>query len=528
MADKKEINQRIQEIIDKCGEGKYIFRGEKKCYDKVSSNLYRYYRKLYETRGHTLDNRFPISKLEKAIVDKARRHIRLDAPNIEVLTQIQHHGGKTTLIDFTQNIYIALFFACNGSFDNDGRIILLSTSGILEQTDIDYEKENEYAIVRPTSKNPRVVFQGSVFLHATNGYIETGKYETLKIEKDFKKGFLSYLRQYCGIESENIYNDIQGFIENQENYPDAEVEFYLGVRNHDKDLFSKAVEHYDEAIRLKPQFAEAYFNRAVANAALEKLEEAIKDYDQAIELRPEFVKAYVNRGNMKTQLGKSEEAVEDFDEALKQSSEHVEAYTNRGYTKTLLGRMEEAIEDYNHAIELKPDNETYTNRGSAKAKLGYTQEAIKDFDRAIELDPESAKAYYNRGLMRLVMGNLEEAIRDFDKAVELDPKHVKIYINRGSTKVGLGYPEEAIQDFDKAIELDPFHTGTYFNRGNVKARLGNYEEAIQDFDKAIELDPLFAEAYYSRGSAKAELGHLKEAKEDFDKAIELNPEKYSQ
>ena len=527
MADKKELNQRIQEIIDKCGEGNYIFRGEKECYDTVSSNLYRYYRKLYKTRGHTLDNGFPVSKLEKAIVDRARRHIRLDAPNIEVLTQLQHLGGRTTLIDFTQNIYIALFFACNGSFDNNGRIILLSTSGILERTDIDYEKENEYAIVRPTSKDPRVVFQGSIFLHATKGYIEAGKYEAFKIEKIFKKEFLDYLRRYCGIESDNIYNDIQGFIENQENYPDAEAEFYLGAARHEEDLFSKAVEHYNEAIKLKPQFAEAYFNRAVANTALKKLEEAIEDYDQAIELRPEFVKAYVNRGNMKTQLGKSEEAVEDFDQALKQSSEHVEAYTNRGYTKTLLGRREEAIEDFNQAIELKPDNETYTNRGSAKAELGYLEEAIKDFDKAIELNPKSARAYYNRGLVRFIMGNLEEAIRDYDKAVELDPKHVKIYINRGSAKVGLGYPEEAIKDFDRAIEFDPLYAGAYFNRGNVKARLGDYEGAIKDFDKAIELDPLFAEAYYSRGSAKPELGYLEEAIRDFDKAKELDPDKYS-
>ena len=179
VANQKKLNHKLQEILDKCSEGKYIFRGEKECYDKVSSNLYRYYSELYKTRGQPLDNNFPISKLEKEIVDRARRHIRLDAPNIEVLAQLQHHGGKTTLIDFTQNIYVALFFACNGNFDNDGRIILLNTSGILEQTDINYEKENEYAIVRSTSKDPRVVFQGSIFLHATKGYIKADKYELL-------------------------------------------------------------------------------------------------------------------------------------------------------------------------------------------------------------------------------------------------------------------------------------------------------------------------------------------------------------
>ncbi|MDE0291058.1 MAG: tetratricopeptide repeat protein [Candidatus Dadabacteria bacterium] len=484
MIDPKNLNKKIQEILDKYDKGKYIFRGERECYDKVSSNLYRYYRKLYKTRGRPFDNHFPVSKLEKKIVDRARRHIRLDAPNIEVLTELQHHGGKTTLIDFTQNIYVALFFACNGSFDEDGRVILFSTSGIQKQTDIDYEKENEYTLISPTGKDPRVVFQSSVFLHASRGYIEESKYEIFEIEKDLKKEFLDYLRRYCGIENETIYNDIQGFIENQENYPDAEAEFYLGVTYHDKNLFAEAIEHYSEAIELNPQFAEAYFNRAVAKADLEKLQEAIEDYNQAIELKPKFAEAYVNRGNIKTRLGNLEEAIQDFDQALKLNSEHVEAYTNRGYTKTLLGRKEEAIEDYNQAIELKPDNETYTNRGSVKLAMSYPEESIKDFDKAIELNPKSPEAYYNRGLANYAMNYLEEAMKDFEKAAQLRPKHAETYINRGSMKATLGYLEEAIEDFDKAIALKPKSAKAHHNRGLAKRAMGKPEEAKKDFEKA--------------------------------------------
>ena len=491
MADQRKINQKIQEILDKCGEGKYIFRGENQIHLKVSSNLYRHYRELVEKRKKepSNGNHFPVSKLEKEIVKRARRHIRLDAPNIEVLTELQHRGGKTTLIDFTQNIHIALFFACNGSFDKNGRIVLLNTSGIPEQTDIDYEKENEYTVVLPTGKDPRVVFQSSVFLHATKGYIEEGKYEIFEIEKDIKNEFLDYLRQYCGIQNETIYNDIQGFIENQENYPDAEAEFYLGIACHDENLFSKAIKHYSEAIKSNPLFAEGYFNRAVANTDMEKLEEAIEDYDQAIELRPKFVEAYVNRGHTKTRLGKLEEAIEDYDQAIKLSSKHAEAYTNRGYTKTLLSKLEEAIEDYNQAIKLRPEHhEAYTNRGSAKVVLGYLEEGIKDFDKAIELNPKSAEAYYNRGLARYAMDNPEEAIKDFDKAIELRPEHHETYINRGSMKAALGYLEESIKDFDKAIELNPKSHNAYYNRGMANRALGRPAEAIKDFDKAKKLN----------------------------------------
>lgn len=108
MIDRKNPNIKTQKILDKCCEGKYIFRGERECYDEVTSNFYRYYRELYESREGLLDADFPVSKLEKQIVDRARRHIRLDAPNIEVLMQLQHRGGKTTLIDFTQNLCLFL------------------------------------------------------------------------------------------------------------------------------------------------------------------------------------------------------------------------------------------------------------------------------------------------------------------------------------------------------------------------------------------------------------------------------------
>ena len=44
--------------------------------------------------------------------------------DFEILTEIQHYGGKTNLIDFTTDYFIALFFACDGHHDKEGRVIL--------------------------------------------------------------------------------------------------------------------------------------------------------------------------------------------------------------------------------------------------------------------------------------------------------------------------------------------------------------------------------------------------------------------
>ena len=53
---------------------------------------------------------------------------------------------------------------------------------------------------------------------------------------------------------------------------------------------------FDEAIRLNPDDAEAYFNRGALKSDLGRMEEALLDYDEAIRLDPNYAQAYCNRG----------------------------------------------------------------------------------------------------------------------------------------------------------------------------------------------------------------------------------------
>ncbi len=107
----------IQEIMEKSADGDYIYRGEPECYPKVSSTLHREYAEV------DAEN-FKLEDVQKEILEQARKYTAVtDA--LEILTELQHHGGNTNLIDFTNDCHIALFFACDGSPDKDGRVILL-------------------------------------------------------------------------------------------------------------------------------------------------------------------------------------------------------------------------------------------------------------------------------------------------------------------------------------------------------------------------------------------------------------------
>ena len=80
---------------------------------------------------------------------------------------------------------------------------------------------------------------------------------------------------------------------------------------------SAAIRDFDKAIQLKPDHADAYFNRGNAKLDLEQYTAAINDYDKAIQLKPDLAEAYINRGVTKGLLKRNWEAKQDLRTALR-------------------------------------------------------------------------------------------------------------------------------------------------------------------------------------------------------------------
>ena len=200
--------------------------------------------------------------------------------------------------------------------------------------------------------------------------------------------------------------------------------------------------------------ATAWFSVGYLLFQQKKPEDAIAAYDQAIRLKPDLAEAYNNRGAVKRELGRYEDAIADHDQAIRLKPDYSQAYTNRGIVKRALGRYEDAIADHDQAIRLKPDlAEAYNNRGAVKAILERYEDAIADYDQAIRLKPDYSQAYYNRGTMKAVLERYEDAIADYDQAIRIDPNDAQAYYDRGVAKNSLDRMDEARQDFERARDL---------------------------------------------------------------------------
>ncbi|RTL71283.1 MAG: tetratricopeptide repeat protein [Hyphomicrobiales bacterium] len=322
----------------------------------------------------------------------------------------------------------------------------------------------------------------------------------------------------------------------------------------------QAINLYTEALedRTLPNDRRAtlYNDRGVAYARLGRHREAIEDYNRAVHLYPEFAAVYNNRGNVLLGLGATREAIKDFDRAIALAPGYAAAFSNRAGAYIKTGQADKALADYARAIELTPSSPAALNgRGRAHLAAFRPHAAIRDFTRAVNTDQRFGPAYRSRGEAKLSVEQYDGAIEDFSRAIAFEPRNAEIYALRGTAYLEAENWASAIKDYTTAVELAPNQAGFLALRGFAHAKAEAYEESLNDLAKAIELDPKAAlpyafrswtyrlqqetdlaareadralkldpespEAYWARGEVNAALGRADQAAADYRKAVEL-------
>ncbi|CAN2042389.1 protein O-GlcNAc transferase [Candidatus Magnetomoraceae bacterium gMMP-15] len=165
-------------------------------------------------------------------------------------------------------------------------------------------------------------------------------------------------------EAEIIYNQILA-----DKPDDANALHLLGVFAYDCGKNDLAVSLIQKAISYEPCTAIFHYNLGLAFQAQNRFEDALKHFQKALDLKPDYAEA---RENLAI------------------------AHNNFGIKLKKQKKIEDALKHYQKALKLRPDfAEIYNNIATAFQNQGYLNSAIKYYKKAISLFPEFIKAQSN-------------------------------------------------------------------------------------------------------------------------------------
>ena len=409
----------INEIVDLSAGGNYIYRGEPRCYPKISSTLYRNYESAFDS------GQFTIEQIQDIETQKVRDYIRnQDKQDFEIASELQHYGGESNLIDFTTDYHLALYFACaklhgKDGHDEDGRIVLLQQN---------QETIAEYQIQRAQYPPNRVQAQNSIFVQPPEGFIYPNDKDvkTVCIPKELKQWILIHLYRFQDISYQTLFNDMYGFLgqealrTSKDAWQGLEMARFFAeefpVENltdeeRQKQRHESTVKGHITRIEYSPYNA-TYYEELARHYCFEMREYdcAIETFSKAILLNPNYTAAYVSRGVAYVQKRAWGRAFEDLVKAKQLGPSNSYIYAILGMIYEQLGDRPLADEHLHQALELDPSNSVVSRYLQQRAPIDLPMSQLGEKANFLlnqaAADPKRTVNYFDlqQGIIILIDG----------------------------------------------------------------------------------------------------------------------------
>jgi len=233
--------------------------------------------------------------------------------------------------------------------------------------------------------------------------------------------------------------------------------FKLGQAALEKRQYDTARQHFQKAVLLDEQYAEAYNGQGLAFHGLKNDSAAVDRFNKAIELRPEYAKAYLNRAEShRLVAGKSADKRTSY---MAAASDYLTALK---YDPSLAKQTEVGL------------LAVYPKIRKSFADDNKFAEGIRYFSNATDATANAGKrvqasAYLQRGRLFLVDSQFENAVSDFNTAAGLNETDPAIYWGRAQAHIQLAIvPErQPIDDLTKSIR-DLYLTNRYEFRRDIR------------------------------------------------------------
>jgi tetratricopeptide (TPR) repeat protein len=250
----------------------------------------------------------------------------------------------------------------------------------------------------------------------------------------------------------------------------ASEEFSLGIQSGMNQQFKNALNHFNQACELNPDFSEAYLFRGITQIELKDYHSAISDLTRSLELEhTHAAKAYYFRGLARAALNDHPGAIKDLNRSIDLETSYSSFY-QRGESYFLIGEFGRGLLDFEVCLRLKPGfAPALLKKGKTLFHIGKYNEAITELSSVIAKLPDNAEAYYYRSLAQRALGNELQAEEDLHFTTSINPG-----IKVNETLPAFSSPTEpVIAVFSQAPSevISPL-------KGNVKLGAGIYDHNL--------------------------------------------------
>lgn len=207
-------------------------------------------------------------------------------------------------------------------------------------------------------------------------------------------------------------------------------------------LLEKPIEsaaEFDEAIRLRPDYAPNYLSAGLAFASFNNLDRALDRLTAALKLDPALPGLRYNIALVLARAGRFAESEKEVDLELRKRSASLDLWQLKARDDYYQKKWEETVASCHHVLALFPDRpEVYGEMGEALFSLNRSAESRAALQKAVALDPDNGTAHTLLGKLFQDAGKQENATREFETAHRLVPSDreviyrlYRIYLSKG-------------------------------------------------------------------------------------------------
>lgn len=199
--------------------------------------------------------------------------------------------------------------------------------------------------------------------------------------------------------------------------PDPVKLFERGQNAHARNDLIKALEFYEEALKVRPEFAEAEFQRANALVGLKRFQEAESAFRHTLELKKDWSLPYASYGSLLVRLNRDAEAEPLLRNAWRLDDQNYLAVRVLADIRLRAGDTKEALELARRATGDKDaPPSTWILRALAERAAGDKVAALTSLGHLLQLEPNNYLALIERAEIYIANGDNERAITDLKTA----------------------------------------------------------------------------------------------------------------